>query len=118
FEIPDEGPETPRVLASTPAPHTGGPHARHDLVLADVDPRAPFQHHIHGRSPLAASSQRVGQGQPIYDAVKRARSNNPWCREGPWRSLSNGFGHTKRERAQPHPTRFSSPAADPSMTSQ
>jgi Peptidase family M23 len=45
--------------------------------------------------------------------VKRARSNNPWCREGPWHSLRYGFGRTKRERAQPDPTPILIPRGGP-----
>ena len=48
LQVPDKGPEATCVLmAPTPAGHRS-PHARHDLVFADVDPSATFQHHVHG----------------------------------------------------------------------
>ena len=64
-------------------------------------------------SSLGLLRDGVGRGQPIYDAVKRARSNNPWCQEGPWLSLSFGFVRTKRERAQPNPALILIPRGGP-----
>ena len=43
--------ERPGLLATTAASERRSAHAGHHLVLTDVDPRAPFDQHVHLRPP-------------------------------------------------------------------
>jgi hypothetical protein len=69
----ERGERTGPLLPPSPT-WSGGSHAGNHLVLTDVDPRAPLDQHVHQQPPRRRGHlRRDRRGQPINDAVKRAR---------------------------------------------
>src|SRR3954452_7637345 len=94
-------------LAPSPPAWSGGPHAGHHLVLADVDPRAPLDQHVHQRPPHHRDHPgRDRRGPTINDPVKRARGQQFEVPGRPLASVSNKTGSrtpSENEHGRPHP---------------
>jgi hypothetical protein len=114
LELTGERLERPGLLAATPATGPWGPHAGDHLVLADVDTGTPLQQHVHG---LLLGPSGCGGGTGGANRSTTLKGVNETTVRGagkaPGINLRRGFERTKRERAQPGPTRFSSLVAAP-----
>ena len=104
--------ENVRVCFRRPRPPGLG--VRTQATTSSLPMSIPAQHSIStSTSNLldfhVPSSGRDRQGQPINDAVEACtRTTVRGAGKAPGVSLLDGFTRTKRERAQPTPTRFSS----------
>jgi hypothetical protein len=74
------------------------------------DPRAPLDQDLHHGLPTALARTQAGPAGPTDQrrCETCTRSTVRGAGKAPGISLRNGFTHTKRERAQPTPHRFSS----------
>ena len=83
-------------------PRPPGSGVRTDATTSALPMSTPA-HRSTSRStiaPFLVGCRRVRRGQPINDAMKRARDNNSRCREDPWLQSV--------KRARPHQVRTSS----------